>query len=120
MRSLVVRDFIFKEQVLLLDESINNSMSRCVALACSTEYHMTGSYYNTDDPLALATMYDKTLLVYDKQLSLVTSYNQEGAGCIILFKNGSNYKLASILDDEGQHITCFSKFHPLVLSITKQ
>ena len=111
---------IYDQDVLLLSEGLKDSLARCVALACSTEYHMTGSYEQSNDPLSLAVVYDKMLLVYSKSDQSLRTYNNEGAGCIVLVWDDVEYKLASKLDNDWQHITTFSKHDPLIVALLEQ
>jgi hypothetical protein len=91
-----------------------------MALACSVDYHLTGSYDVYEDAVQLAAVYDKILIVHNKKEASTSIYNREGAGCVLLFEIEGQYKLASILDADGQHITCFSKVHPLIVSILEE
>jgi len=118
MLSHVISDTIYSHDVLLLDEGIQDSMAKCVALACSTDYHMTGDYEVSDNPLILSLWHDKCILIYNKADRSVISHSEDGAGYVLLFKVGQQYKLASILDrDRGQHLTCFSRYHPLIVAV---
>lgn len=118
MIAAVLPDTIYGHDVLLLDEGIQDSMARCVALACSVDYHMTGDFEKSDNPLMLSVWYDKAVLIYDKADGSIAVHGADAAGCVLLFKIGSQYKLASILDrDRGQHMTCFSRYHPLITAV---
>lgn len=121
MLAAMLPDTIYGHNVLLLDEGIQDSMARCVALACSVDYHMTGDFERSDNPLMLSVWYDKIVLIYDKASRTIEAHGTDTAGCVLLFKIGSQYKLASIIDrDRGQHMTCFSRHHPLITAVMEQ
>ncbi|CAH6419503.1 Hypothetical protein POVR2_LOCUS5 [uncultured virus] len=120
MLPVISKANIYGQDVLLVSEGLKDSLARCIALACSTEYHMTDSYEKSSDPLSLAVAYDKMLLVYSKEDDTLRAYNNEGAGCIVLVYDGAEYKLATRLDNDWQHITTFSQYDPLIASLLEQ
>ena len=105
---------IQEQSVQLLSVEMSDSLSRCVHLACSTEYHLTGEYYKSSDPLSLAALLEKTLVIYNEVDSTLIAYNTEGSGCILLSEKDSVYRLITMPNSNNEYMTCFSKLDPIV------
>lgn len=119
--SLITLARLFNKEVQLISMiEEDDSLSRCVALATSMEYHMTGEFTSIASPEVLAGMYDKVLLIYDTRTKTLERCNDVGVGHVLLFRlDKETYQLASVPDGDGQYITCFSIYHPLIVELLK-
>lgn len=115
----VVRPFsLVKQQVYLNSVGYNNTIQRCFAFACSREYHLTGEILDErriENIKTLAVLYDKNVYLYHEDLAKLERYNRGGIGYIVLHKDINDvYSVVSYTDENGQHITLFSVYHPLI------
>jgi hypothetical protein len=120
MDSNVVADTIYGEEVFLLSTENNNNLLRCVLLASSMEYHLTGELEevmisNKVEAFSIAIMMDKVIIIYNPGDKSVTIHNWEaGSGCVLIHYSDGVYKLITTYNSDNEHVTCFSKYHSLV------
>jgi hypothetical protein len=126
MDSNVVCDTIYGNEVFLLSTENDNNLLRCVSLACSLDYHLTRELEeintsNKTEVLSVAYRMDKVIIIYNPDSTIepdyvrITVHNWDlGSGCVLIHYKDGIYKLVSVYNSDNEHVTCFSKYHPLV------
>jgi hypothetical protein len=119
MRSQLVPLYELGDKVNRTQPQIYQSMLHCLSMAVSLEYRLDRRLLtNVNNIDYVSQLTGRRVLVYDAETKIVKIHNDQGYGYIVLYiqqeKYPENDYWLVTVDENGEQITTFSQYHPLI------